>query len=91
MTSLNPYSRTFVISSDYFRSYQVIGDIRYLDSVDDIINYCVKDLIETLERYNLTGLIEKCKISDFHIHTHTFDEIMLCKPETSIFLCEGCG
>ena len=85
------YERTFIFSSDYFNSYEVIGDIRYLDSLDNIIHYCVKDLIETLEKHNLVNLVDKCKTCEFHIHTYTFDEILLCKPETIIYLCEGCN
>ena len=88
---MNIYDRTFVFSSNLFGSYEVKADIRYLNSLDDAIEYCVKDLIETLQKYNFVALIEICKGFDFHIHTHTLDEILLCKPNEIIYICDNCN
>ena len=44
---MNTYDRTFIFSSNLFGSYEVKADIRYLNSLDDTIEYCVKNLIET--------------------------------------------
>tara|TARA_B100000745_G_scaffold282315_1_gene215593 strand:- start:615 stop:941 length:327 start_codon:yes stop_codon:yes gene_type:complete len=89
-TSLNTYDRSFIFSSDNFSSYEVIGDIRYFDSLDNIIDYCVKDLIETLRKHNLVSLVEKCEKTHFHIHTHTFGEILVENSKACIYLCSGC-
>ena len=88
---MNTYDRSFVFSSNLFGSYEVKADIRYFDSLDNIIEYCVKDLIETLKKHNFISLIETCKRLDFHIHTHTFDEILMCKLNEIIYICEGCN
>lgn len=86
MESGKTYDRTFIFSSDTFSSYEVLADIRYLDSVEEIIDFCKRDLIETLRKHNLVNLVEKCEQTQFHIHTHTFPEILL-DPEACVYLC----
>ena len=88
---MNTYDRTFIFSSNLFGSYEVKADIRYLNSLEDAIEYCVKNLIETLQKYNFVALIETCNTYKFHIHTHTFDEILLCKPNEIIYICDNCA
>ena len=80
------YDRTFIFSSDIFSSYEVLADIRYLDSVDEIIDFCKRDLIQTLRKHHLVNLVEKCEQTQFHIHTHTFSEILL-DSKACIYLC----
>ena len=80
------YGRTFIFSSDIFSSYEVLTDIRYLDSFGGIIDFCKRDLIETLRKHNLVSLVEKCEQTQFHIHTHTFTEILM-DPEARVYLC----
>ena len=84
------YERTFIFSSDTFSNYEVITDIRYLDSLDDIIDFCKRDLIEILRKHNLVSLVEKCEKTQFHIHTHTFGEILVENSKACIYLCSGC-
>jgi len=88
---MNTYDRTFIFSSNLFGSYEVKADIRYLNSLEDAIEYCVKNLIETLQKYNFVALIETCNTYNFHIHTHTFDELLLCKPNEIIYICDNCN
>jgi len=83
------YERTFIFSSDTFSSYEVLTDIRYLDSLDDIIDFCKRDLIEILRKHNLVSLVEECEQTQFHIHTHTFPEILM-DTEACVYLCSGC-
>lgn len=83
------YDRTFIFSSDIFSSYEVLADIRYLDSVDEIIDFCKRDLIQTLRKHNLMNLVEQCEKTKFHIHTHTFSEILL-DSKACVYLCSGC-
>ena len=85
--NMNTYQRTFIFSSEIFSSYEVLTDIRYLDSIDEIIDFCKRDLIQTLRKHNLVNLIDKCENTQFHIHTHTLPEILLLDPEACIYLC----
>ena len=88
---MNIYDRHFVFSSDLFSSYKVVGDIRYFDSLDNIMEYCVDNLLKTLKKHNFISLIEECKQCHFHIHTHTFDDILVTNSGTIIYICEGCN
>jgi len=84
----NPYLRNFYFSSATFSEYKVILDIRYINNLEDIIQDCEKDLLQTLETYNFINLTDICKKSKFHIHTHTLDEILTCTAEEKIYICD---
>ena len=84
----NPYLRNFYFSSATFSEYNVKLDIRYINTIEDIILDCKKDLLKTLETYNFIDLIEICKKSKFHIHTHTLDEILTSDTEEKIYICD---
>ena len=84
----NGNQRTFIFSSNYFSDYKVIGDIRYYDTIEDIINYCKNDLLNTLKKNNFTIFIDHLKEINFNIHSHSFDEILLCSPDEYIYICD---
>ncbi len=86
----NNYLRNFYLSSSTFSFYKVELDIRYINSIEDIITKVRKDLLNTLEKYNLVYLIDQCKNCDFHIHSHTYEEILIANPNDEIYICEGC-
>lgn len=85
----NPYLRNFYFSSVTFSEYKVTLDIRYIDSINDIIQDCKKDLLKTLETHNFVELIRTCNECNFHIHTHTLNEILTCTAEDKIYICDG--
>ena len=84
----NPYLRNFYFSSATFSEYKVTLDIRYINTLEDIVTDCKKDLLKTLETYNFIDLTDICKKSNFHIHTHTLDEILTCSAENKIYICD---
>ena len=83
--------RIFTFSSSTFSGYTVSLDIQSLKTQEDIINICVQDLMNTLQRYNFNMLVDKCKECKFHIHTHSFPGILNCDPNELIYICEGCS
>lgn len=85
----NPYLRNFYFSSATFSEYKVTLDIRYIDSINDIIHDCKKDLLKTLESHNFVELIRTCNGCNFHIHTHTLDDILTCSEKEKIYICDG--
>lgn len=85
----NPYLRNFYFSSATFSEYKVTLDIRYIDSINDIIQDCKEDLLKTLETHNFVELIRTCNGCNFHIHTHTLDDILTCSEEERIYICDG--
>ena len=82
--------RIFTFSSDLFNGYTVSLDISSLENQEDIIQICVQDLMNTLQRYNFNILVEKCKECNFHIHSHSYEQILTCNPNETIYICE-CG
>ena len=86
----NNYLRNFYLSSSYFSFYRVELDIRYINSIEEIIEKVRKDLLNTLEKYNFVYLIDQCKNCDFHIHSHTYEEILIANRNDEIYICEGC-
>ena len=80
--------RIFTFSSELFNGYTVTLDIHSLQTQEDIIHICVQDLINTLQRYNFNLLVEKCKECNFHIHSHSYEQILSCNPNETIYICE---
>jgi hypothetical protein len=85
---MNPYLRNFYFSSATFTEYKVTIDIRYINTLEDIIHDCKLDLLKTLETHNFVQLIDTCKEYKFHIHTHTLDEILISNAEEKIYICD---
>ena len=85
----NPYLRNFYFSSATFSEYKVTLDIRYINTIEDIINDCKNDLLKTLETHNFVQLIDTCNSCNFHIHTHTLDDILTSRIEENIYICDG--
>ena len=80
--------RIFTFSSVYFGGYRVICDIRYFELIEDMIDFCKKNLLNTLENNNFIELIDIYNDINFHIHTHTFEEILIAKNTDIIYICE---
>lgn len=85
----NPYLRNFYFSSATFSEYNVALDIRYINTLEDIILDCKKDLLKTLKTHNFVQLIDTCNACKFHIHTHTLDEILISDMKEKIYICDG--
>ena len=45
---MNPYSRNFYFSSATFSEYKVTLDIRYINTIEDIIQDCKVNILNTL-------------------------------------------
>ena len=76
-------------SSDFFSGFEVDIAIRYFETIDQIIYHFKNELQTTLQKYHFDILYEKCVESNFHIHTHTFDWILMNNSEI-IYICDGC-
>lgn len=84
----NPYLRNFYFSSATFSEYNVTLDIRYINSIEDIIEDCKENLLNTLKKHNFFQLIDTFNACNFHIHTHTLDEILTSDTEEKIYICD---
>ena len=84
------YNRTFIASSKLFWGYKKIYDIRYYDTIDEIICDFHESLKETLKKNNLIFLYEECEKCKFHCHTHNFEEILVSDEDKDIYFCDHC-
>jgi len=82
------YNRKFIASSDLFSGFEVIIDIRYYGTLEEIIILFHNELLVLLKNNNLEVLYEKCQKCKFHCHTHTFEEILI--TDKDIYLCDHC-
>ena len=82
--------RIFEASCETFSGFQVNINITKIDTVDDIIKIFTKKLGNVLELNNLVILKEKLNDINFHIHTHTIEDILLSKKEDTIYICNHC-
>lgn len=87
---MNIYTRKLKASSNLFSGFEIDIDIRYFDTIDEVIKYFHNELLSVLNKYNLEILYEQCLKSNFHIHTHTLEEILLLDSHDIVYLCDHC-
>ncbi len=87
---MNIYTRKLRASSNLFSGFEIDIDIRYFDTIDEIIKYFHNELLSVLKKYNFEILYEHCFRSNFHIHTHKFEEILLLDCRDIVYLCDHC-
>ena len=83
------YKRKLICSSKIFNGYTVTVDIRYYSNFDELIENFKNELLKTLQENNFEILIEKFNKSNFHIHTHSFEEILLDNSR-DVYICDAC-
>lgn len=86
---MSTYKRKLICSSKIFNGYTITVDIRYYSNFDELINNFKNDLLKTLQENNFEILIETFNKSNFHIHTHSFEEILL-DDSRDIYICDAC-
>lgn len=83
------YKRNLICSSKIFNGYKVTIDIRYYSDFNELINHFKNELLKTLKENNFEILIEIFEKSNFHIHTHSFEEILLDNSR-NVYICDAC-
>ena len=83
------YQRKIEFSSAYFSGFTLSIDIRYFDTIDELINHGKDNLLTILQKYNFILLIEYFNKCNFHIHTHSLEEILL--DTNTIYICDNCA
>jgi hypothetical protein len=86
------YHRVCEMSSDLFGGYKSAIDIRTIESNLDIIQIMKARLIQLFESHNLPYLINEVNKRDFHIHSHTFEDVLTQdSAETIVYICDHCS
>ena len=88
MSETNP--RKFIISSELFGGYEVMIDLNYCNSLDDIVNTVYDDLYNCLVQHKFEYLTNKVRLCHFHIHNFTFENIILSDREETFYICDHC-
>ena len=87
---MEKYERKFITSSETFSGFSVLIDVTQIETLDDIIIIVKKKLNEVLKEYNFEALIEIFKKTEFHIHTHTIEQILTSEINDFFFICDHC-
>lgn len=80
--------RLFIASSEIFSDYQLEISLFNVSTLEDIINLFILSLKERLEELNLTNLIKKLSESNFHIHSHTIEDILTSSDDSIFYICD---
>ena len=62
-------------------------DIRYINTLDDIVKIFLDELKLVLKQNNFEILLEKIIDSEFHIHSHTLEDILTSNPDNIFYVC----
>ena len=87
---MEKYERKFITSSETFSGFSVLIDLTQIETLDDIILIIKKKLDEVLKEYNFEALIDILKKTEFHIHTHTIEQILTSEINDIFFICDHC-
>ena len=82
--------RKFIASSDLFSGYEVMIDLNYCNSLDDIVNSFYDNLQNCLTLNKFVVLLDELKDCRFHIHTYTLEDIILSDKNMIFYICDHC-
>ena len=81
------YKRFIQVSGSEFTGFNHEIDIRYFDNLEGIVRYTKNKLKELFDKHNMIDLSSDVENIDFHIHSHTFDEILMMEDNSRIYVC----
>ena len=85
------YHRRCEMSSDLFGGFRMMIDIRSIGSEQNIIQIFKIRLNELFKSHNLPYLVNEVNKRDFHIHSHSFEEILVQdSADTVVYVCDHC-
>ena len=76
-------------SSNLFGGFRFMFDIRTIESEEDIIQTFKLRLLNIFKNHNLVYLQNEVNKRNFHIHSHTFEDILLLDTEI-VYICDHC-
>ena len=83
-------NKIFIYSSDLFNGYKLTIDLNKCDNIKDILKIFKDDLLILLMKNNLDILVQELNNRNLHIHTHTFEDILISDRETQYYICDKC-
>jgi len=83
--------KKFICSSDIFQGYNILIDLNECDNIEDILIIFKKSMLKFFEDNSLEILVNKVNNIDLHIHTITFEDILISERNTTFYICENCS
>lgn len=75
------------VSSELFQGYNIRIDLDYHDSLNSICEQVKNSLVTFLHTHGFEKLENKAKSISFHIHDYLFEDILLMKEDTILWVC----
>tara|TARA_B100001059_G_scaffold126597_1_gene126592 strand:- start:2895 stop:3173 length:279 start_codon:yes stop_codon:yes gene_type:complete len=85
------HTRTFIASSELYSGFRVNIDIRYVNTLDDIVKIFLDEMKLVLKQNNFEVLLEKVVDKEFHIHSYTLEDILTSNPDNIFYVCNHCN
>ena len=85
------HTRTFIASSELYSGFRVNIDIRYINTLDDIVKIFLDEMKLVLKQNNFEVLLEKVVDKEFHIHSYTLEDILTSNPDHIFYVCNHCN
>ena len=80
----------FKVSDVLFQGFEILLDLDYYDSNEEICNQMKQSLIGFLENHNFEVLVLKAQDLNLHIHDVEFGTILLADEDDEVWVCGGC-
>jgi hypothetical protein len=85
-----PLPRICKVSDNDFGGFNIIIDLDYYYSIEEISQYIKEKLVNSLKRINLNQLVYKATNKKFHIHDKTMADAIAMGPNDILYVCGHC-
>jgi len=85
------HTRTFIASSELYSGFRVNIDIRYVNTLDNIVKIFLDEMKLVLKQNNFEVLLDKIVDKEFHIHSYTLEDILISNPDHIFYVCNHCN
>ena len=82
------YNRKFVASSNIFSGFTTEINIVFISTINDLCKQFKQKLKEILQTHHLEILLEKLEKSNFHVHSHTIEDILTSNKNDIFYICD---
>ncbi len=85
-----PTPRICQISDEIFGGFEMIIDLDYFYSLDEIAQHVKTTLTNSLQRLHLETLVNQIKNKRFHIHDKNFCQLRNMQNDAILYVCGHC-
>lgn len=82
------YNRKFVASSKIFSGFTTEINIVFISTINELCKQFKENLKEILQTHHLEILLEKLEKCNFHVHSHTIEDILTSNKNDIFYICD---